>query len=70
MALFAGALSLLIFRTSGVVAVSIASPVWVAIFILATWPVLAANDIHISHLRIWIIEQVLPQAGVPIISHV
>ncbi|KAG2338035.1 hypothetical protein BDR05DRAFT_969624 [Suillus weaverae] len=70
MAFFAGALSTLIFRTSGVVAVSIASPVWVVIFVLATWPVLAANDIHVSHLRFWIIEQVLPRSAGPIITHV
>ncbi|KAG1850189.1 hypothetical protein F4604DRAFT_1970718 [Suillus subluteus] len=70
MAFFAGALSTLVFRTSGIVALSIASPIWFAVFILATWPVLAANDIHISNLRIWIIKQVLPQAAGPIISHV
>jgi hypothetical protein len=70
MAFFAGALSTLIFRTSGVIALSITSPIWFAVFVLATWPVLAANDIHISHLRIWIIKQVLPQAAGPIISHV
>ncbi|KAG1767330.1 hypothetical protein EV702DRAFT_1013229 [Suillus placidus] len=70
MAFFAGALSTLIFRTSGVVAISIASPVWVAIFVLATWPVFAANDIHVSQLRIWIIEQLLPRSAGPIITHV
>lgn len=58
MAFFAAALSTLIFRTSGVVAVSITSPVWASVLILVTWPVLAANDIHISHLRSWIIEHV------------
>jgi hypothetical protein len=58
MVFFAAALSTLIFRTSGVVAVSIISPVWVAVFILVTWPVLAANHIHVSHLRSWIIEHV------------
>ncbi|KAG1815233.1 uncharacterized protein BJ212DRAFT_1481756 [Suillus subaureus] len=70
MAFFAGALSTLVFRTSGVVVLSITSPIWFAVFVLATWPILAANDIHISHLRIWIIKQVLPQATGPIISHV
>ncbi|KAG1902370.1 uncharacterized protein F5891DRAFT_161438 [Suillus fuscotomentosus] len=70
MTFFAGALSTLIFRTCGVVAISITSPVWVAVFVLATWPVLAANNIHISQLRFWIIEHVLPQAAGPIIiSH-
>jgi hypothetical protein len=55
---FASALSALIFSTAGVVIVSIASPVWFAIFCLAIWLVLAANDFHISHLRSWIIERV------------
>ncbi|KAG1885203.1 hypothetical protein F4604DRAFT_1616659 [Suillus subluteus] len=58
MTFFAAALSTLIFRTSGVVAISITSPVWASVFILVTWPVLAANDIHVSHLRSWIIEHV------------
>ncbi|KAG2094286.1 hypothetical protein BD769DRAFT_1644634 [Suillus cothurnatus] len=58
MAFFAAALSVLIFRTAGVAAVSIASPIWFAIFCLAMWLVLAANNFHISHLRSWIIERV------------
>ncbi|KAG1749217.1 hypothetical protein EDB19DRAFT_179217 [Suillus lakei] len=58
MTFFAVALSILIFRTADVVVVSIASPVWFAIFCLAMWLVLAANDFHISHLRSWIIERV------------
>ncbi|KAG1776247.1 hypothetical protein EV702DRAFT_1230424 [Suillus placidus] len=58
MTFFAAGLSVLIFRTAGVVVVSIASPVWFAIFCLATWLVLAANDFHVSHLRSWIIERV------------
>ncbi|KAG1822516.1 uncharacterized protein BJ212DRAFT_809635 [Suillus subaureus] len=58
MAFFAAALSVLIFRTAGVVVVSIASPIWFAIFCLAMWLMLAANDFHISHLRSWIIERV------------
>ncbi|KAG1737405.1 hypothetical protein EDB19DRAFT_2025672 [Suillus lakei] len=70
MIFFAAALSVVIFGTSSIGALSIACPVWAAVFVFATWPALAANDINISHLRIWIIEQVLPQAGVPIISHV
>ncbi|KAG1798602.1 uncharacterized protein HD556DRAFT_1351770 [Suillus plorans] len=66
MAFFAGALSTLIFRTSSVVVISIASPVWVAVFVLAMWPVLTANNIHISRLRSWIIEQASSQAVEPI----
>ncbi|KAG1765949.1 hypothetical protein EDD22DRAFT_879493 [Suillus occidentalis] len=58
MVFFSAALSVLIFGTAGVVAVSIASPIWFAIFCLAMWLVLAANDFHISHLRSWIIERV------------
>ncbi|KAG1859589.1 hypothetical protein DFJ58DRAFT_682285 [Suillus subalutaceus] len=51
---FAAALSVVIFRTSGIVIISIAYPVWVAIVILAMWPVLAANRIHVgSLLRDW-----------------
>ncbi|KAG2129446.1 hypothetical protein DEU56DRAFT_982320 [Suillus clintonianus] len=58
MMFFAAALSTLIFRTSGIVTISITSPVLAAIFMLVTWPVLASNDIHVSHLRNWIIEHV------------
>ncbi|KAG1839305.1 hypothetical protein DFJ58DRAFT_859591 [Suillus subalutaceus] len=59
MAFFAAALSIVIYRTSDVVTISIISPIWTAIFILSTWPVLAANNIHVSHLSSWIAEQVL-----------
>ncbi|KAG1762758.1 hypothetical protein EDD22DRAFT_952811 [Suillus occidentalis] len=48
MVFFAAALSVVIFRTVDVVAILIASPVWFAILCLATWLVLAANDIHVS----------------------
>ncbi|KAG2038646.1 hypothetical protein BDR03DRAFT_895142 [Suillus americanus] len=58
MAFFAAALSVLIFCTAGAVVVSIASPIWFAIFCLAMWLILAANNFHISHLRSWIIERV------------
>ncbi|KAG2151268.1 uncharacterized protein EDB93DRAFT_1249465 [Suillus bovinus] len=52
--LFAAALSVVIFRTSGIAIISVAYPIWIAIVILATWPVLAANRIHIgSLLRHW-----------------
>ncbi|KAG2358330.1 hypothetical protein BDR07DRAFT_1337834 [Suillus spraguei] len=57
MAFFAAALSVLIFHTTDIVVVSITSPVWFAMFCLATWLVLAANDFHVSHLRSWIIER-------------
>jgi hypothetical protein len=58
MTFFAAALSIVIFNTSGVVTVTIISPIWVAIFILATWPVLASNNVHISHLLPWIKKQI------------
>ncbi|KAG1732077.1 hypothetical protein EDB19DRAFT_1912261 [Suillus lakei] len=57
MAFFAAALSVLIFCTADVVAISIASPVWFAILCLATWLVLAANDVHVSHLRSWVVAR-------------
>lgn len=57
MAFFAAALSIVIF-TSSVVTISIVSPIWVAILILATWPVLASNDVHISDLFSWITKQI------------
>ncbi|KAG2135052.1 hypothetical protein BD769DRAFT_449254 [Suillus cothurnatus] len=57
MVFFAAALSVLIFRTADVVVISIASPVWLAILCLVTWLVLAANDIHVSHLRPWVVER-------------
>lgn len=51
---FAAALSVVIFRTSGIIIISIGYPMWVAIVILAMWPVLAANGIHIGFLlRDW-----------------
>ncbi|KIK39690.1 hypothetical protein CY34DRAFT_807977 [Suillus luteus UH-Slu-Lm8-n1] len=59
MVFFAVALSVVIFRTADVVAILIASPVWFAILCLATWLVLAANDIHVSRvsqLRPWVVE--------------
>ncbi|KAG1775696.1 hypothetical protein EV702DRAFT_1007431 [Suillus placidus] len=58
MTFFAVALSIVIFNTSGVVTISVVSPIWVAIFILATWPVLASNDVHISDLLPWITKQI------------
>jgi hypothetical protein len=50
--LFAAALSTLIFRTPGIIIVSIAYPMWVAIVVLAIWPLLAANGIHVGSL-VW-----------------
>ncbi|KAG2746038.1 hypothetical protein P692DRAFT_20836098 [Suillus brevipes Sb2] len=58
MTFFAAALSIMIYRTSDIVTISIVSPIWTAIFILSTWPVLAANNMHVSHLNPWITKQV------------
>ena len=63
MTFFGAALSIEIFNTSNVLTISIASPIWVAVFILATWPVLAANNIHPTALRRWIIDQVSHQGA-------
>ncbi|KAG1821404.1 hypothetical protein EV424DRAFT_1612093 [Suillus variegatus] len=57
MAFFAAALSTVIYCTSDVVTISIISPIWAAIFILSTWPVLATNSIHVSHMSPWIAKQ-------------
>ncbi|KAG1740176.1 uncharacterized protein EDB91DRAFT_1347133 [Suillus paluster] len=54
MAFFAVALLIMIVRTSGAVTISIVSPMWAAMVILAGWPVLTANGFHISHLRSWV----------------
>ncbi|OAX33708.1 hypothetical protein K503DRAFT_775307 [Rhizopogon vinicolor AM-OR11-026] len=63
MTFFGAALSIVIFNTSGTATISIVFPIWVAILILATWPVLAANDIHPTALRGWIIDRVSHQGG-------
>ncbi|KAG1733059.1 uncharacterized protein EDB91DRAFT_1348925 [Suillus paluster] len=56
MAFFAAALLTVILRTSGIVT-HVFHTVWAPIFLLATWPILGANDIHISRLWYWIIER-------------
>lgn len=65
MTFFGTALSIVIFKTSGTVTISIVSPIWVAVVILATWPVLAANNIHPTALRAWIVDRMLngPEGG-------
>ncbi|KAJ8584358.1 hypothetical protein M405DRAFT_468041 [Rhizopogon salebrosus TDB-379] len=59
MTFFGAALSIVIFSTSDTLTISVASPIWAAILILTTWPVLATNDIHVSNLRAKIIARVL-----------
>jgi len=59
MTFFGAALSIVIFKTSDTVTISIVSPIWVAVVILATWPVLAANNIHPTALRTWIVDRML-----------
>jgi hypothetical protein len=53
---FAASLSIVIFRTSDIVTVSIAYPIWAAIVILATWPALAG---HIGTLNHWMMRQII-----------
>ncbi|KAG1877523.1 hypothetical protein F4604DRAFT_1758025 [Suillus subluteus] len=53
---FAASLSIVIFRTSDVITVSIAYPIWVAIVILVTWPALAG---HIGTLNNWIMRRTI-----------
>ena len=65
MIFFGTALSILVFGTSGTVTISIASPIFATVVILATWPVLAANNIHLSTLREGILERVMGGPGLP-----
>jgi hypothetical protein len=48
MIFFAIGLSILIFYTTDIVALAIVIPIWVVVLLLATWPVLAANNLHVS----------------------
>ncbi|KAG2119360.1 hypothetical protein DEU56DRAFT_929013 [Suillus clintonianus] len=57
MTFFAVALLMVIVRTSGVVTVSIVSPMWVAVVIVAAWPILAANGFHMSRLFSWVFRR-------------
>ncbi|OJA08211.1 hypothetical protein AZE42_06851 [Rhizopogon vesiculosus] len=59
MTFFGAALAILIFHTSGIVTISVISPIWAAIVILAMWPALAANDIHLTQLRSKILRKML-----------
>jgi hypothetical protein len=49
MIFFAIGLSILIFSdTTNVVALIVVAPIWALVVILTIWPVLAANNLHIS----------------------
>lgn len=48
MIFFAIALSILIFYTTDIVALAVVIPIWAVVVLLSTWPVLAANNFHIS----------------------
>lgn len=48
MIFFAIGLSILIFYTTDIVALTIVIPIWVVVLLLTTWPVLAANNFHAS----------------------
>ncbi|KAG1760698.1 hypothetical protein EDD22DRAFT_970954 [Suillus occidentalis] len=53
---FTASLSIVIFRTSDIVTVSIACPIWAAIVILATWPAPAG---HIGTPNHWIMQRTI-----------
>jgi len=59
MTFFGVALSIVIFHTSGTITISVIFPICAAIVILATWPALAANDIHLTQLRSKILRRML-----------
>lgn len=48
MIFFAIGLSILIFYTTDIVALTVVIPIWVVVLLLTTWPVLAANNFHVS----------------------
>ncbi|KAG0708036.1 hypothetical protein DFH29DRAFT_994663 [Suillus ampliporus] len=48
MIFFAIGLSILIFYTTDIVALSVVTPIWALIVLLTTWPVLATNNLHVS----------------------
>ncbi|KAG1902371.1 uncharacterized protein F5891DRAFT_1023774 [Suillus fuscotomentosus] len=48
MIFFAIALSILIFYTTDIVALTVVIPIWAVVLLLSTWPVLAANNLHVS----------------------
>jgi len=63
MTFFGVALSILIFKTSGTVTISIVAPICFAVFALTIWPVLAVNSIHPTALRRRIVEWTSRQVG-------
>ncbi|KAG2151270.1 uncharacterized protein EDB93DRAFT_1249467 [Suillus bovinus] len=48
MIFFAIGLSILIFYTTDIVALIVVIPIWAVVLLLSTWPVLAANNLHVS----------------------
>lgn len=48
MIFFAIALSILIFYTTDIIALTVVIPIWAVVLLLSTWPVLAANNLHVS----------------------
>jgi len=59
MTFFGAALSIVVFRTSSTVTITIAALIWAAVVILATWPVMAANNIHLTSLRRWVLDRIV-----------
>lgn len=48
MIFFAIGLSILIFYTTDIIALAVVIPIWTVVVLVTTWPVLAANNFHIS----------------------
>jgi hypothetical protein len=56
MIFFAIGLSILIFYTTDIVALTVVIPIWVVVVLLTTWPVFAANNFHISDVAMRAVE--------------
>ena len=63
MILFGAAFSIVVFRVSTTVTITISALILTAVVILATWPVMAANNIHLTSMKRWILDQVAYDEG-------
>ena len=63
MILFGAAFSIVVFRLSTTVTITISALILTAVVILATWPVMAANNIHLTSMKRWILDQVAYDEG-------
>ncbi|KAG1737401.1 hypothetical protein EDB19DRAFT_1877831 [Suillus lakei] len=48
MIFFAIGLSIIIFYTTDIIALAVVIPIWAVVVLVTTWPVLAANNLHVS----------------------